>query len=131
MTTTRHFRLLTVLFALCALLFAQGALAGYLCPGTAKAAEVAQMAEAGMPCAESMSQAMDEQQPGLCHAHCQTAQQSADNVQIPALATLAQLGAVLSIAPAPAEPDRRPLQVPSLRRATAPALAVQHCCFRI
>jgi len=131
MTLTRRFRFVTVLFALCALLFAQGALATYLCPGAAKAAEVAQMEQAGMPCAETMSQAMDEQQPGLCHAHCQVAQQSADNFQVPALASLAQLGVVLTVTFAPLEADRGALDSPQLRRSTAPPLAVQHCCFRI
>lgn len=131
MTTTRRFRLVTVLFALCTLLFAQGALAAYLCPGTARAAQAAEMAMAGMPCAQTMSQAMDEQQPGLCHAHCQAEQQSADNFQVPALATAAQLGAVLTVVLPPAEPGRRPLLAPHLQRATAPPLAVQLCCFRI
>ena len=131
MTLARRFRVITVLFALCALLFAQSALAGYLCPGTAKAAEVAQMTEAGMPCAETMSQSMDEQQPGLCHAHCQAAQQSADSFQVPALATLAQLGAVLTVASEPLQPGRGVPDSPRLRRAAAPPLSVQHCCFRI
>lgn len=131
MTATRRFRLVTVLLALCALLLAQGALAAYLCPGAAKTAEIAQMAQAGMPCAETMSLAMDEQQTSLCHAHCQAAQQSADNFQLPTLATVAQLGAVLTIALATPEPDRGAPDSPRLRRASAPPLAVQHCCFRI
>jgi len=131
MTLTRRCRLLTVMFSLWALLFAQAALAGYSCPGAAKAAQVAQMVEAGMPCAESMSRAMDDEQPGLCHAHCQAAQQSADNYQVPALATLAELGAVLTVPSAAPIIDDSLLQAPLLRRATAPPLAVRNCCFRI
>lgn len=130
MTLTRRFRLVTVMFSLWALLFAQTALAGYTCPGTAKAAQVAEMAQAGMPCAESMSRAMDDEQPGLCHAHCQAAQQSADNYQVPTLATLAELGAVLTVTLS-ASADDPLLQAPLLRRATAPPLAVRNCCFRI
>lgn len=131
MTLTRRCRLLTVMLSLWAVLFAQTALAGYACPGTAKAAQIAQMVQAGMPCAESMSRAMDDEQPGLCHAHCQAAQQSADNYQLPTLATLAELGAVLTVTFASAIADAPLLQAPLLRRATAPPLAVRNCCFRI
>jgi hypothetical protein len=131
MTLTRRYRLLTVMLSLWALLFAQAALAGYACPGTAKAAQVAEMAAAGMPCAEAMSLAMDDEQPGLCHAHCQAAQQSADNYQVPALATPAELGTVLTVALNPRRTDDSLLQAPLLRRATAPPLAVRNCCFRI
>jgi hypothetical protein len=131
MTLTRRFRLLTVMFSLWALLFAHTALAAYICPGSAKAAQVADMAQAGMPCAESMSLAMDDEQPSLCHAHCQAAQQSADNYQLPILATLAELGAVLTVTFASASADAPLLQAPLLRRATAPPLAVRNCCFRI
>ena len=131
MTLTRRFRLLTVMFSLWALLFAQTALAGYVCPGTAKAAQVAEMMQAGMPCAESMSRAMDDEQPVLCHAHCQAAQQSTDSYQVPALPSLAELGAVLTVAVVSAASDEPLVQAPLLRHATAPPLAVRNCCFRI
>lgn len=131
MTLSRRFRLLTVMFSLWALLFAQTALAGYTCPGNAKAAQVAEMVQAGMPCAETMSRAMDDEQPSLCHAHCQAAQQSADNYQVPTLATLAELGAVLTLARIRPSADVSLLQTPLLWRATDPSLAVRNCCFRI
>lgn len=84
MTRNRRTRLITVLFALLSLLFMQLAVAGYACPGTgSKIAEAAAMAEAGMPCAESMPLSMDDQQPNLCHAHCQAGQQSADKHELP------------------------------------------------
>jgi hypothetical protein len=79
MTLARKHRLLTVILSLWALLFAQVALAGYVCPASGKAVQVAAMAEAGMPCAETMSKAMDDEQPGLCHAHCQSSQQASDS----------------------------------------------------
>ncbi|MDP3136813.1 MAG: hypothetical protein Q8N17_10845 [Burkholderiaceae bacterium] len=131
MTLTRRYRLLTVIFSLWALLCAQTALAGYVCPGTAKAAQIAQMVQAGMPCAESMSRAMDDELPGLCHAHCQADKQSADNYQVPTLATLAELGAVLTVSVVSAGADDPLIQAPLLRRATAPPMAVRHCCLRI
>ncbi len=131
MTPTRRSRLFTVMLSLVALLLAQTALAGYVCPGTAKAAQVAAMVQAGMPCAESMSSAMDDAQPGLCHAHCQAAQQSADHYQLPALAALTELGVVLTVAFASASADNPLLQAPLLRRSTSPPLAVRNCCFRI
>lgn len=131
MTLTRRCRLLTVLLSLCALLFAQTALAAYACPAVAKAAEIAQMAEAGMPCAESPALAVDDEQPGLCHAHCRGEPPSADHYQLPALATLDQLGAVLTVASPPVLGGASSPQVPLLRRGAAPPLAVRYCCFRI
>lgn len=128
----RRWRLVTVVLSLCALLFAQGALAAYACQGPAKAFEAARMAEAGMPCAESMSQAMDEEQPGLCHAHCQAAQGSLDHGQPVQIAAAADLGAVLTIVPA-AQPAVRSayVQASLLRPSAGPPLAISHCCFRI
>jgi hypothetical protein len=129
MSACRRRRVFTVLLSLCALLFAQLALAGYSCPGAQKAVEVARMAEAGMPCAQSMSMAMDEEQTSLCHAHCQGSQQAADTSQPPPLASFQQLGAVLTVA-APAPPTKAPFTGP-LRPNVNPPLAIAHCCFRI
>jgi hypothetical protein len=127
---TRRFRFLTVLLSLVALLMSNAALAGYACPGSDKAAEIAEMAEMGAPCSETMSRAMDDEHPGLCHAHCQSGDQSADTFHPPAFAGLMELGAVLSL-PLPAQPiQARRWLPPSLPRATGPPLAVQYCCFR-
>ena len=74
MLRNRRNRLITVLFALMSFLFAQLALAGYSCPGSgSRAAEVAAMAQQGMPCVESMTMAMDEKQPSLCDDDAQRA----------------------------------------------------------
>ena len=122
---SRH-RLFTALFALMCLLFAQLALAGYVCPGSGS-----KVAAASMPCAESMGMTMDEEQPSLCHAHCHAGQQKADIHQMPVLASLPDHGAdyqtnrVFAISPG------APLQAPLLRRTTAPPLAIRNCCFRI
>lgn len=128
---TRRFRFLTSLIALLAMLLSSAALAGYACPGREKAVEIAQMVEAGIPCAETMSRAMDDEQPALCHAHCQSGDQSADSFHPPAFFDPMQMGAVLEVAPAarPVE-GRVPDSVP-LRRPTGPPLAVRYCCFQI
>lgn len=124
-------RFFTVLLSLCALLLAQAALAGYACPGQAKAAELAQMAEAGMPCAQTMSAAMDDEQPGLCHAHCQASQPSADAYQPPVLADLMELGAVLVVRLPDTESTHATRHGSPPRPWGTPPLSVQHCCWRI
>lgn len=126
-----RYRLITVLLALWALLLSQAALAAYACPSTEKAVEVAQMAEAAMPCAESMALVMDQEQPALCHAHCDATQLSFDHYQIPALANLAQMGVVLTLAPIGQASVLHELHDPLMRRNAGPPLAVRHCCFRI
>lgn len=132
MPWNHRFRLITVLCALASLLFMQLAVAGYVCPGTgAKVAETAAMAEASMPCAEFMPVAMDEDQPNLCHAHCQTVGQSFQKDQSSQLVTMGVLPTTL--APRVAAPPLfgAPLQEPHLRRTIAPPLAIRNCCFRL
>jgi hypothetical protein len=128
----RRHRLISVLLALISLLSMQMAVAGHVCPDRlAKLTQVAAMAEAGMPCAESMAMDMDNEQPGLCHAHCQSDHQSADKYELPALAAL-PVGAP-SFSPGPMVPvvSLVAMQRPLLQRSTAPPLAVRNCCFRI
>ncbi len=135
MTWSRRHRFATVLFALVSLLFMKLAVAGYSCPGSAdraaKLAVMADMMQAGMPCAESVALDMDDEQPGLCHAHCQADQQSADKYQLPELASLADLPIDFPLPRVIPAPLGAPLQAPLLRRTTAPPLAVRNCCFRI
>jgi hypothetical protein len=131
-STLRRHRVFTVLFALCSLLFMQLAVAGYSCPGfEMRVMEISAMAKAGMPCAESMSMAPDDEQPNLCSAHCQSAQSASGDyaLQVPVLAAVGGVGAslsLLSLAPAGLAPE-----APLLARATPPPIAVRHCCFRI
>lgn len=132
MPTHRRSRCITVLVALVSLLFMQLAVAGYACPGVQqKVAEVAAMAEAKMPCAESMAVNMDDAQPNLCQAHCQAGHQTADKYELP---TPLDIGAVPvsfllpDIAPVF---GGAPIQPPHLKRTTAPPIAIRHCCFRI
>ena len=139
MMSRRRNRLITVLFALFSLLFMQWAVASYVCPGSAiDMASIAAIESADMPCAGSMGAILDEQQPNVCHAYCQPGQQqTADNTQPPGVAALMALAtlATWNVAfPAPRTapaPVGAAMQMPLLRRTTAPPLAVQHCCFLI
>ncbi len=130
MYALRRFRMATVLFALVSLLFAQLAVASYACPVRGTASEVAVTAQAGMHCAGEMG-TVDEDQPGLCHAHCQSAQQSVDKVQVPAPTGAFATGFTYTIEPAQAAVPVQRAQAPLLLRSTAPAIAVRNCCFRI
>lgn len=127
----RH-RLITVLFALYSLLFMQWAVAAYACPGIgAKVAEAAAMAEAGMPCAESMSLAMNDEQPHLCQAHCQAESQSAEKYQLLSLLAVDALPTTPALQIALPTLVAAPLHAPHLQRTTAPPLSIRNCCFRL
>lgn len=132
MTRNRRPRLITALFVLVSLLFMQLAVAGYACPAVAsKAAEVAAMAEAGMPCAESMKLNMDDAQPNLCQAHCQNGQQTSDKYEVPAPVAIATVPADFTLPVTVPVLSGAPLQAPHLMRTTAPPVAIRNCCFRL
>ncbi len=132
MTWNRRSRLITALLALVSLLFMQLAVASYACPGTgSKVTEVAAMAEAGIPCAEAMPLNMDDAQPNLCHAHCQPGEQSADKYQPPSPVAISALPADFTLPVIVPVFLGAPLQVPHLKRTTAPPVAVSNCCFRL
>lgn len=132
MTFSRRHRLITVLFALFSLLSMQLAVAGYVCPATAPGGTQSNMVMAdGMPCAESMSMAMDEGQPALCHAHCKADKQSLDKYELPAPVALSEMSANFTLAVVIPEFSGAALQAPHLMHATAPPVAIQNCCFRI
>ena len=127
----RRTRLTTALIALITLMFMQLAMAVHVCPGAAApVVEIAAMAKAGTPCADSASMNMNNAPSNLCQAHCQSDQQSAHTYQLPPLATFSTVLAVIPFTITPV-PLGVPLQAPHLRRSTAPSLAVRYCCFRI
>lgn len=138
MIALRRHRLFTVLVALVSLLFMQLAVAGYVCPvgmsGT-KAEGTKISAHAGMPCAVSMSEtSIDDAQPALCHAHCQSDQQSADTYQLPDLPVMPAIAPVFGqqdvLLISRGTPSQSVLPL-LLQRTTAPPLSVRNCCFRI
>lgn len=127
--STKQRRLITVVFALFSLLFMQLAVAGYACPIEDKAVEMAAMAQAGMPCAGDMAQ--DTEQPGLCHAHCQSPQQSVEKVQLPAPGAAVATGFSYTVQPVHLVIPSYPRQESLLPRTNSPPLQVRNCCFRI
>ena len=132
MTRSRRHRLITALFVLVSLLFMQLAVASYACPAVAsKVAEVAVMAEAGMPCVQSMSLNMDDEQPNLCQAHCQTGQQTADRHELPSPVAIGALPAGFTSPAIVPVFSGAQLLVPDLKRTTAPPVVIRNCCFRI
>ncbi|MFT5035335.1 MAG: hypothetical protein ACI87L_001177 [Litorivivens sp.] len=124
----RH-RLITVLFALYSLLFMQLAVAAYACPDIG--AKAAVMAEAGVPCAESMALAMDDEQPHLCQAHCQAESQSAEKFQLLSLLAVDALPSAQGLQIALPTLVAAPLHAPHLQRSTAPPLSIRNCCLRL
>lgn len=109
MLRRRLLRLITASFAVLSLLFAQLALASYVCPLQADAAAMAPMMDAGGPCAD-----MDEQQPALCHQHCAEPAKTFEAVKLP----VAGLPAVIRVLELPLRLDD--LLVRSLPPAATP-----------
>ena len=129
MSRSRRHRLFTVLFALVSLLYMQLAVAAYACPNAGP--KVAAMGAAGMRCAESMTMNLDDEQSGLCHAHCQASSQSSQTSQLPPLVAVDALPAVPAVLVAPLPFIEASLRPPHLQRTTAPPLAIRNCCFRL
>ena len=120
---SRH-RYLTALFTVVAMLFAQVALASYLCPGQADIAMAFGMASASEPC-----DGMDTAQPVLCHQQAAGAAQSFEVLKVvspslPAVihvlivvpvADIASAAGSLRLASAEARPPPDPLFLSTLR----------------
>lgn len=116
-------RYVTALFAVLALLFAQMALADYVCPGDSKVA-MASLMPSGAPC-----DGMDTAQPVLCHQHAADSAQTFEKVNaatptlplivqvlvIPAMTQAAQAMALPVVAVPEARPPPHPLFLSTLR----------------
>ena len=126
------FRLLPVCFALISMLAMQCAVAAYACPmAKANGAEATALAPAMTDMANCSGH--DSAQPGLCHLHAQadSARQTADTPQLPAVQPFfpAALVATLQCAAVDASRSSVPVLEVSLTRSTAPPLVIRHCCF--
>src|SRR3954452_25162926 len=101
MSRLRVHRFTTIVLVMVSLLFAQLALAQYVCPVTLdEEAQVAMEMAPGMPCEQmDHSQAV---QPALCHHHCTNAAQSFEPVKVPTLS----LPAVVQVLVVPLVVDR-------------------------
>lgn len=132
MSARRRHRLVVVLVALGSLLFMQLAMAAYNCPAKeAPSSAMAAMAQAGLPCSGDMAMTMDEDQPGLCHAHCQAAQQSTEKAQPATPVGAVSSGFAYLIEPVRIAAPSHPAPAPGLGRPAVVPIAVRHCCFRI
>jgi hypothetical protein len=131
MRLTRSHRWLTALMALCSMLFMQLAVSAYACP-TQVAGVTEVMAAAHQRMAMPDCTGMDEQQPVLCAAHANPGQPSLDKPDLPTISPF--IPSTLSVTVIPLTPVvHAGLPPPGdrlLTRATAPPLAIQHCCFR-
>jgi hypothetical protein len=90
-------RLATAFVTVLSMLFAQLALAAYVCPQDAAAAAMTATMEAGVPC-----EGMDEQQPALCHQHTADPGKAFEAVKLPA----ASLPILVHVIELPATPHR-------------------------
>lgn len=134
MIWNRRKRFAIVLFALVNLLFMQLALAAYACPAGLSArasAQPADMKAQGMPCAESMTLASDEEQPGLCAAHCKSDQQTADKYELPAQQALAAAASNYPLLRVHLQALASSGETPPPGRASGPSVALRHCCLRL
>ncbi len=130
MKLSRPSRFLAALITLLSLLFTQLAVAAYTCPEPDAAAAIMAMAamHADMPGCRDM----DQQQSGLCAAHCDTGHQTLDTPGAPHLQAFiaAELTVVLREGAAQYAIARMPA-ASRLTRTTAPPLIIRNCCFRI
>lgn len=133
MKSSRINRLVTVLIAVTSLLFAQLALASYTCPGMSMPERTAMTATGDGMTGMGHCSDTDMAQPGLCHAHDHGGQQSLDKPDLPHVPPFQAVGPVLTVVlPDTATPPPTTVAAaPFLAHATAPPLAIRHCCFRI
>jgi hypothetical protein len=115
-------RLATAFIVVLTLLFAQLAMARYVCPGQGGARPMTERMAAGLPCPGMDNAAegagLDPDQPALCHEHCKGDVQSFEASKLPAatlpaLIRMLQLPPVLDTgaavaAPLAATPEARP-----------------------
>jgi hypothetical protein len=134
MKLPRTSRLVVAAITLFSILFMQLAVASYVCPALTIPHHQPELAdghaatEEAAPCPEP-----DAAQPSLCHALDQAGNQSLDKPELPALPPFLVVGFWEAATPDEAGPDSTPhtLQLSSLQHATAPPVAIRHCCFRI
>ncbi|HYD78467.1 MAG TPA: hypothetical protein VEC06_01555 [Paucimonas sp.] len=130
MKPTRTSRFVTALVALFGVLFMQLAVAAYACPNL----DVARMLQAAEPAQPVMAgcEEMDAEQPVLCYAYGQAADQSLDKPSAPQIPPFIPAALVNDIEPVldALHAAARPAPEPALARATAPPLSIRHCCFR-
>ncbi|TFW29163.1 hypothetical protein [Massilia horti] len=133
MRPSRTTRLFAAVIAVISLLFTQLALASYMCPDTTAPASVAMTVvdDNGMADMADCT-GMDRAQPTLCHSHDKVGKQSLDIPSVPQVQPFVPIGQAHIVVPLDVVmPTVASLDNSFLARATAPPLAIRHCCFRI
>lgn len=133
MKPSRSTRFVAAVIAVISLLFTQLALASYVCPGSTMPERMTVAAvDNGMSGMDHCT-GVDKAQPNLCHAHSHADPQSLNKPDLPSVLPFLLIGPVLSLAVLDdgQAPPGVLAAIPSLSRATEPALAIRHCCFRI
>jgi hypothetical protein len=123
-------RVVVALTASASLLFAQLAVAAFVCPeleaaaATALSADDAQMDD----CAH-----LNVELPSLCQPHCEPDSQRAHTPHLPPVQAFvaAELSVVICDSHAVALTHTLERDAPTLKRSTAPPLVIRNCCFRI
>lgn len=127
---TRRLRFLTAVLATLGMLFAQLAVAAYACPAMGTGLEASSPSSMEDCCDPAP---MDIDQPALCHAHCHPGAQALEKptASLPHQAPASTLVAV-PVGPRLAATVVAPGEQHSLLvRATAPPVALRHCCLRV
>jgi hypothetical protein len=114
--------------ALIVVLFAQSAVAAYACPGLMLGTMNISNCE-GMAAKANQT---DPDNPNLCLHHCQQGEQTFEKVELITILSLLAISIVLILWTAAGRWSHLLLPPPFyLRRAIAPPLSIQNCCFRI
>ncbi|HWW72798.1 MAG TPA: hypothetical protein VN089_22880 [Duganella sp.] len=124
-------RALAAIIMLFSLLFAQLAVSAYACPVVGKPRMLEAASMANMPgCTDT---GMDKSSAALCAAHCDTGHQSADTSGTPVVQPFVPCNLEVVLPRVERAPPSLASSLESvpLTRATAPPLAIRHCCFRI
>lgn len=134
MRPPRLYRVIAAFVALICMLTMQFAVTAYVCPGMAGGGIVtASLSASGHP-GMTRCEDMDMAQPGLCHAqaHDEASKQSLDRPDSPNIAAYVPVGlGLVVIANDSTDSPIFPPVAQVLARATAPPIAIRHCCFRI
>ena len=126
----RKYRQFVARLVLAALLFAQGAVSAYACPGSTDSVTPPAAVEA-MPGCDEMTR-LDPVVPNLCLAHCQSGDQTFDHSsQLIAAPALLPALVVSLFDPATSQASGRASSSQGLTAARPPPHSILHCCFRI
>lgn len=137
MRLSRPSRFVAAMLALVCVLFAQLAVAAYVCPSMEIAHAFESAGAAGTAHAPESTDCGDGDgeaaAPILCHDAGQTAKQSLDKPPLPNVSPFIARALVLAydLAETRDQPTVPPTAGTLLSRDTAPPLAIRHCCFRI